>query len=158
MAHLRRAARGLLITPDGEVLLMSFRFPWREAVIWITPGGSLQGEEDHRAALVRELREETGLIDPQIGAELWHREHLLEWDGRKILQQERYFLVETARFEPEACALESGYEQDWFQGHRWWSLNEIPDHTEEIAPQSLGRVVRTLLRDGVPRAPFGISV
>jgi 8-oxo-dGTP pyrophosphatase MutT (NUDIX family) len=152
----RLAARALVLSPARRVLLLKFRFPWREADIWITPGGGIEPGETARAAILRELHEETGLVLPSIGAELWTREQPLAWNGREILLRERYFLAEVAEFEPSAVLL--GDEGDWFRGYRWWPLDEIPDASEAFAPRRLGALARTILREGAPPQPIAIPI
>ena len=154
----RPAARAVVLSPERRVLPMKFRFPWREGELWITPGGALRSGEDVRAALFRELREETGLLAPEVKAELWTRHHPLTVGAREYLLQERYFLVPMDEFEPRATALDEGSEADWFRGFRWWGVDELPDVSDEFAPTRLGELLRTLLRDGPPSAPFAIPV
>ncbi len=154
----RLAARALVLSAERRVLLMKFRFPWQQADLWITPGGSLEPGEDARAAVIRELHEETGLVAPSIGAELWTRDHDLTALGLEILQRERYFLVQVDEFEPHARSLQEGDERDWFRGFRWWPVDEIPDASDEFAPRALGALTRTLLRDGPPARPLAIPV
>lgn len=154
----RPAARAVVLSPERRVLLMRFCFPWRDGDVWITPGGSLRGGEDARDAVLRELREETGLLAHEVRAELWTRNHQLTVEGEEILQQERYFLVPAEEFEPRAAALEKGNETDWFRGFRWWPVDELPDASDEFAPTQLGELLRALLRDGPPSTPFAIPV
>ena len=158
MVHERRAARGVVLTPQNEVLLMKFRFPWRDEFIWITPGGSLHEGESAQQALIRELHEETGLVVTEVGAEIWRRDHQLEFEGRQILQRERYFLLRRERFEPHAGGLQQGYEQQWFRGFRWWPIGELPDHGEQFAPRRLGALVRDLCDGDLPGTPLEIPV
>ena len=154
----RPAARAVILTPDAQVLLMRFRFPWRDQDLWITPGGGLAAGEDARSAVIREIHEETGLRDATLSAELWTREHHIHIEGKTFYQRERYFLVRTPRFEPEALALESGNEADWFEGFGWWSIADLPEVGETFAPTGLGRLLRDLVNEGVPDAPFRIGV
>lgn len=154
----RPAARAVVLSPERRVLLMQFRFPWRDVDVWITPGGSLREDEDARQAVLRELQEETGLTLEAVGSELWTRSHELTVGGQRIVQRERYFLVQTHEFEPRAAGLEEGEETDWFRGFRWWPVAELPDSSEEFAPRRLGELLRVLLRNGPPSRPFAIPV
>jgi len=126
--------------------------------MWIVPGGEARRGENPEETLGRELREETGL--PALGrvSEVWRRTHLLEVRGREILQIERYFVVATHRFEPEAAQLEHRGERDWFRGFRWWPIAELPDCSPDFAPTRLGERMRELLRCGVPARPRAIEV
>ncbi len=157
--------RGLLLTPQREILLVRFEFPTR--TVWAPPGGGLEDGEDHLAALRRELREEVGLHDPTIGAHVWNREHIIphldgKWDG----QRDRLYVVPTTRFEPQP-------ELDWGELHaervhelRWWHVDEIVaaadprDTTTDatFAPRRLGALLGSLLDDGPPTAPIDTGV
>ena len=57
--RIRRAVRAVMLTPAHDILLVRFEFPTR--TVWALPGGGLEGEEDHEAALHRELAEEVGV-------------------------------------------------------------------------------------------------
>ena len=154
----RLAARAVVLTPEERVLLMRYRFPWREEDLWITPGGALKAKEDPEEAALRELREETGLAVAHVAGELWIRQHRLKVNERDIFQREFYFLVRAHEFEPQAAALEQGGERDWFRGFKWWPIEEIPDTSEAFAPRRLGELLRRLLREGLPRKPFPIPI
>ncbi len=56
-----RIAVGALIEHEGRLLLVRCCKP-NEYDFWVAPGGGVQGTEDLRAAVVREVREECGLV------------------------------------------------------------------------------------------------
>ncbi len=65
-----------LIRDDDSVLMVESRCPGEEATFWALPGGMLERGEDVADALVREVREETGLsvVGPHtVAALIWLR-------------------------------------------------------------------------------------
>jgi TDG/mug DNA glycosylase family protein len=70
---LRHAVRGLVLDPADRVLLV--RFEWPDKSVWATPGGGIEPEESDADALVRELAEECGLRDFDVGPCIWTRTH-----------------------------------------------------------------------------------
>ena len=157
---IRPAVRAILMTPDERVLLMRFQFRWRTKIVWLTPGGGLNPGESAEQALVRELREETGLeiSHDAISSELWHRRHCVELGGRAVDQRERYFLVPVETFTPAPTALDAGEEADSFAGFEWWPIGEIPEKSNLFSPRGLGRHLRELLASGAPDEPRPIEI
>lgn len=98
--RLRRATRAVVLDDDNRVLLV--RFDFGDRVVWATPGGGIEEGESDEHAIRRELVEEAGLEDFELGPFVWTRTHYVplgsgRWDG----QSERYYLVRTPPFEPE---------------------------------------------------------
>jgi 8-oxo-dGTP pyrophosphatase MutT (NUDIX family) len=145
----RRAARGLLLTSDREVLLMRMAFPWVATPIWIAPGGGLEAGERWEDALVRELREETGLCVASVGPLIWERTIQIEHRGDITHLHERYFLVATPRFEPVSTCLEHG-ERGWFQEFRWWPLTALSTCQAVDAGQTIRTILERNVESGSP--------
>jgi ADP-ribose pyrophosphatase YjhB (NUDIX family) len=99
-AVVREAARALILDPDDRLLLVRFVHPQTGEEFWTTPGGGLDPGEGLEDGLRRELREETGLEDPEIGPVIWTRREVFEWAGETLDQRERIVLVRAPRFEP----------------------------------------------------------
>lgn len=150
----RHAARALLISPAEELLLIKIVNPHSQRFFWLTPGGGLDPGESPAAGLRREIFEETGLTDFEIGPEVWYREHLFHWGDRAILQKERYYLVRVAHFEPTFRHLPTEGERLAFGGFRWWRAEEIEQSPEAFAPRGLGHLLQTLLQNGPPPQPI----
>ena len=121
----REAVRAVLLTPDHRVLLLRLRNS--RGVFWIAPGGGINtGESDHEA-LVRELYEETGLSNPDIGPLIWTREtsYVLDADtpdAVEVFQSERFFLVPSQQFDAHANNMPQETERDWFDSLHWLGL------------------------------------
>jgi len=121
---------------------------------WLTPGGGVHAGESPVTSLRREIYEETGLADFEIGPEVWRREHRFTWDGRAILQRERFYVVRIDRFEPTASYMPDKVEKDAFGGFRWWSASEIERSPQSFAPGNLGSYLQSLIQHGPPVHPL----
>ncbi len=155
--RIRPAVRALLIDPDDRVLLVQFRFP-KTGEHWALPGGGVEpGESDHEA-LHRELAEEVGLLDAQIGVHVWDRVHVIPfinglWDG----QRERIYLVRTPAFDPHPHLSWEELNAEYVFDLRWWHPHELGDHLQFV-PRLLPERLRDLLRDGPPNRPVDVGI
>lgn len=156
--RIRQAVRALLLTPEREVLLCRFEFPAR--TVWALPGGGLEPGEDHPAALRRELLEELGLDEVEIGPHIWDREHIIPFvDGRWDGQRDRVFLVPTDRFQPVPVLSWDQLRAERLHELRWWRVEEIADADGTcFAPARIGELLTTLLSDGPPPSPIDTGV
>ena len=162
--RIRPAARALVVTPDHHVLLVRFEFP--SGTRWALPGGGLDDGEDHRTALARELREEVGLVDVEIGPHIWTREHRIAFvDGRWDGQREHIHLVEVSeRFEPRPSLSWEQLAAEYLFEIRWWHRDEISagfdasDTDTSFAPTALAIHLAELLDRGIPSEPVDVGV
>ena len=150
----REAVRALVVDAEERVLLMRFENPANGDVWWATPGGGVEGDESDETALRRELVEEIGLRDPEIGPVVWVREHVLPWDRQLWRQRERFHLVQVDRHEASPTI---DLAAEHVHGHRWWTLEELAATDERLAPRALATDLRALLRGGPRDEPVDVS-
>jgi 8-oxo-dGTP pyrophosphatase MutT (NUDIX family) len=155
--RLRQAARAIVLDPAQRILLVHFRFPAES--FWATPGGGIDEGETPEQAVARELDEEAGLVDFELGPWVWTRTHIVPfesglWDG----QVERYMLVRTNAFEPVPRFTADELAVEYVTAIRWWTLAELEASDELFAPRRLPELVAALLRDGPPGEPFDVGV
>lgn len=155
MATIRDAARVVLIDGAGRVLLMKWRLQTGGA-IWITPGGGLDQGESHARAALRELAEEVGLRGVELGPWIWSREHRLRWNGRDILQRERFHLVRVESHQPDRSGNDE-QELRVIEEVRWWSLEEMARSGEVFSPGRLIELVAPLLEGRLPAQPLELE-
>jgi double-stranded uracil-DNA glycosylase len=151
----REAVRALVVDAEERVLLMRFENPANGDVWWATPGGGVEPGESEEESLRRELLEEAGLRDPEIGPVVWVREHVLPWDRQLWRQRERFHLVRVERHEAEPTI---DLVAEHVYGHRWWTLDELEATDEQLAPRALATRLRALLREGPPVEPLDVGI
>jgi G:T/U-mismatch repair DNA glycosylase/8-oxo-dGTP pyrophosphatase MutT (NUDIX family) len=136
----RQAVRGLVLDREGRVLLVRFEHPVSGHAWWATVGGGIDPGETDAEALRRELREEAGLADFEIGPVVHTREATFPWAGQLIHQHERFHLirVETHEVTPTIDLTPEGVTEV-----RWWTPAELAAQSEEVVPEDLLQIIRT---------------
>jgi TDG/mug DNA glycosylase family protein len=154
--RLRPAVRALVLDPADRVLLVEFR--WPDKTVWAPPGGGIEPGETPEQAIVRELAEESGLRDFELGPCIWARDHWFAdmpgWGG----QSERIHLVRTDAFEPAPEWTAEQLAGEGIHGQRWWTAEELEAPGTIFAPRRLPKLLRDLLRDGPPPEPVDVGV
>ncbi|MFI9027211.1 NUDIX hydrolase [Streptomyces sp. NPDC053560] len=150
---LRRVSRVVLLDPEDRVLLMhGFEPDEPSRTWWFTPGGGLEGAESREEAALRELAEETGITDAELGPVLWRRECSFPFDGRRWDQDEWFYLARTRSTVTRLSGL-TELERRSVAGLRWWTVAELSASHETVYPTRLAELLRTLLDEGPPSAP-----
>jgi 8-oxo-dGTP pyrophosphatase MutT (NUDIX family) len=149
----------VVIDTDGRTLLFRARVPGREdeRVFWITPGGGIQEGEDELAAVRRELFEETGLSPVEVGPCIWKRDHTFRWGDGMLRQVESYYLVRAAPFEVSTENHEAE-ERDFLTAYRWFTLDELREHSEVLVPANFAELLEPLLVGIYPLRPISVGI
>ncbi len=151
----RPAARAVMVDPRGRVLLIHHMTPEGFAW-WATPGGGIDPGETPEQAARREVIEETGLTEFELGPWIWSRVVDYPFRGVWHRQPERFYLVRVPEFKVETdwSALP---DTDLLLEHRWWSAAEIRASVERFAPRSLADLLDRLNAEGPPRKPIEVE-
>lgn len=152
----REASRVLVLDESGNALLVKFSsksgHTW-----WATPGGGLEGAENHLDAARRELREELGR-EIAIGPEIGRRTHTLSFNnGPWMTQSERWFVARSPRFEVPAEVV-SNLASEYVTELRWWSAEDLARAGVVTAPRHLADLVAQIRSGRIPPADHDIGV
>lgn len=138
----RRAARVVLLDPDGRVLLMRYDDGPPNGSHWSTPGGGLSAGEDYQAAAARELAEETGWSDVVLLGEVQRRSFDMDYGGQLVRQRERLYLARTDQPCRVIRGVEAMHASDGIAAWRWWTLAELDSTAEVVWPSGLADLIR----------------
>lgn len=139
--RLRRAARLIVLDPQGRALMFRYDVPGRPP-FWVTAGGECEPDESFEDAARRELLEETGIIaDP--GAQIARMTpEFITVEGEPVQADERFFLVrvDEARID---TSRHTALEQELMTQHRWFTLDELESWDEAVFPVNLADMIRS---------------
>jgi ADP-ribose pyrophosphatase YjhB (NUDIX family) len=154
----RQAARAVILDPDDHALLVRFVFP-SGIEAWALPGGGLDPGETVEAGLRRELAEELGLVEFEIGPHIWNREHVIPMITGHDGQRDTIHLVRVEHFDPVPQIGWDRMRAEFVHEMRWWSPAEIAAaHDRRFAPARLARLLDELLASGPPCVPIDTGI
>ncbi|GJE42580.1 NUDIX hydrolase [Methylobacterium soli] len=160
---LRHIARALVFDPADRLLLIAYEAvrpidPARpeDRTFWFMPGGGLEAGETHREACRRELSEEIGVAEAEIGPEVGRCDGPFHLFKTPRDARERYFLVRLPDDRIDTGRL-AETEDNPVLGTRWWSLAELEASGARIEPAGLAGLARRLVSGDIPEAPVTLS-
>ncbi|NBB14328.1 NUDIX domain-containing protein [Caulobacter sp. SLTY] len=144
----------MLLSPADRLLLLNFDDGRYRG--WCTVGGGVEDGESLIDAARRELLEETGHAQADIGPVVWRRRHDMIVAGEERRLVEHYFLVRTAH---EDLSNQGWTEEERrvVKAMRWWSVEEIAASEEPIFPGGLAGHLARLLNGDLPAEPLSIG-
>ena len=150
----RLTARVILLDPEGRILLMKGRMPSDPAApgAWFTVGGGVEPGETLAGAARREILEETGFADVEIGPVLWEgRQIHRDRKGRPVLVREHFMAARCAGGEPSREGWQA-LETEFVDDMRWWTPAELATSRDPVFPADLAERLADILsrRDSSP--------
>lgn len=148
----RNTARLILINQKNKIFLMQIKH--KDVVdakkslkkpFWITAGGKIEPDETAVEAVLRELKEETGITDAKvIEPAAWYGEIVLNWKGEDTLLKENFYItyVTTEEITNEGFSQD---EKEVFCANKWWSLEEIANTKEVIIPKDFAELLAPII-------------
>ncbi|MFG1775835.1 NUDIX domain-containing protein [Micromonospora sp. NPDC049048] len=117
-----RVAAGALFFDDDEGRVLLVRPTYKET--WDIPGGYVEPGEAPRAACIREVEEELGLV-VQIGPML-----VVDWAPAKN-EGDKLLFIFDGHVLPPACTKEISYRDGEIAAHEFVSLKDLSDRMPE---------------------------
>ena len=141
----RLTARVLLFDPCGRILLLKGRLPsapdapgW-----WFTVGGGIEPGETPQIAALREIVEETGFTEIDLGPTLFETDQILrDRRGRPVRHRSTFFFARCAGGEPSRAGWQA-LEREFVDDIRWWELGDLQKSGEPVYPLDLANHAKT---------------
>jgi 8-oxo-dGTP pyrophosphatase MutT (NUDIX family) len=125
--------------------------PW-----WELPGGGIDHGESTEEAAMRELAEETGIVDAEIGPCIWVQHVEFDFGGFHFDQNEYIHVAWCDGGDYAPRGLEP-LEAAAFSGGRWWSVEELDQSEVNLLPPRLRELLPPIVAGELPSPPLDIA-
>jgi 8-oxo-dGTP pyrophosphatase MutT (NUDIX family) len=155
----RITVRVLLLDPGGRILLMKGRMPGNTGPgAWFTVGGGAEPGETVEACALREIAEETGFTEVELGPIVWRREAVgTVITGETMLFKESYMVARCLAADPVRDGWED-YEHELVDDMRWWTLEDLSLCEDVIYPPRFLELLPDIILGRYPDEPLEITV
>jgi mutator protein MutT len=146
MAWRRIAARAVVLDPAGRIFLQESRDPAdaSKGTWWELPGGGIDPGETSAQAVARELYEECGFKDVEVGEVLWEQRVQFTFaniDFDQTEQIHRVVLPTAEAWDPKEL---EAIEAMAFVGATWWTIDDLLASDVKTAPADLRERLRSV--------------
>lgn len=154
----RAAARVLCFDPVGRLLMIRSHDPADRAKPpwWELPGGGIDPGERPEDACRRELREEVGMANVEMGPCVWVQRAQFTFAGWDFDQAERIHVATSDGVTDLPTHLEA-FEAMAFEMTKWWDIAELLESTEPTVPPRLREFLPAVIAGQRPDTPTDIS-
>ena len=128
---------------------------------WEIPGGGIEGGESSAVAAARELYEETGIREAEVGPAVWQHRARYTFAGMGFDQLEHIHVARLTGPPPGGADYRPGgleaVEALAFSGFEWWGITELEELAAgggRILPPWLAGQLERFLAAGAPASPL----
>jgi len=154
----RRAARVVVLDPSDRILLINASDPVRRngPGWWEIPGGGMDPGERTEETVRRELWEEAGISDAQIGPCVWVQAVEFTFAGWRFEQDEWVHVARCDGSSQGPMGLES-LEVLAFGEQRWWTVEQLIEVHPRTIPYRMAEFLPQLVAGELPAEPIDIT-
>lgn len=147
-----------MLDPADRVLLINARDPFRRDCSgwWEVPGGGIDPGERTEDAVRRELWEEAGIRDAEIGPCVWTQTVQFTFAGLRFDQDEWVHVARCDGVASRPGGLEA-LEALAFGEQRWWTVDEVLEQRPRTIPYRLAEHLPALVAGELPEPPHDIT-
>ncbi len=155
----RPAARVVLLDEAKRVFLMHGSDPMRpeKGTWWEIPGGGIEPGETSQEAASRELYEECGFRDVEVGPCIWTQYVEFDFAMYHFKSDEKIHIAhtsESSEWDPQGLeALEAAA----FDDAQWWSIDDLEAAQVQTLPNRLLEFLPSIIAGNMPAEPIDIS-
>jgi 8-oxo-dGTP pyrophosphatase MutT (NUDIX family) len=155
----RSVVRAVVLDAYERMLLFHTKDPYQPGLgtWWELPGGGIEMGESHVDAVIRELREEAGIVvgPAQIGPPNWRRRASFRHRQVRRLQNEVIVAVRLSGQGPAVDGSERvDFENEDYFDFRWWPSRDVIDSNGRFYPGRLPALLDPFLRGEKIDEPF----
>jgi len=149
MSAQRDVARALLFDDEGRIVMVHWRDPVTGHEFLEPPGGVREPGESFEETVRREIAEETGIVEVDVGDLLMEIDHAFTFAGEHYNCRERYFVCRMVGIDLRPTLLDP-VEESGIVGVEWWTLEDLATQPpERLEPPQVLDMIRSLRQ--VPR-------